>query len=137
MQKDKTILVAGCRGQIGTALTQALIDDLGPSQVIAADLAEKDENINCTYYQLDVTNKEKYETIVREHKVDYILHLAAILSSLGEKFPDLAYDVNVNGAYNALEIARDQGCQVYIPSSIAAFGGEVFQKWNTPDDSIL
>ena len=57
-----------------------------------------------------MTNKDKYEAIVKENKVDYILHLAAILSSLGEKFPDLAYDVNVNGATNALNIAREHNC---------------------------
>ena len=42
---DKKILVAGCRGQIGSALTQALIKDLGANQVIAADLIEEDTNI--------------------------------------------------------------------------------------------
>lgn len=51
---------------------------------MAADLAEEDENVNCKYYQLDVTDKAKYEHIVKEENVDYILHLAAILSSLGE-----------------------------------------------------
>jgi nucleoside-diphosphate-sugar epimerase len=63
--------------------------------------------------------------------------IAAILSSLGEKYPDLAYDVNVNGATNALEIAREHNCQVYIPSSIAVFGGDHFPKDNTPNDVIL
>lgn len=134
---EKTILIAGCRGQIGTALTQALINDLGAGQVIAADLAESDDNIQCKYEQLDVTNKEKYEAIVKDNKVDYVLHLAAILSSLGEKFPDLAYDVNVNGATHALNIAREHNCQVFIPSSIAVFGGNNFPKDNTPNDVIL
>jgi len=73
-------------------------------------LVENDDNINCKYVQLDVTNKEKYEAIVKENNVDYILHLAAILSSLGEKFPDLAYDVNVNGAKHALDIAKEHNC---------------------------
>lgn len=83
--KEKKILVAGCRGQIGTALTRALVSDLGSDKVIAADLVAEDSNIDCKYYQLDVTDKKKYETIVKEEEVDYILHLAAILSSLGEK----------------------------------------------------
>ena len=59
---------------------------------------------------MDVTDHKKYEQIVKDNKVDYILHLAAILSSLGEKYPELAYDVNVTGATNALNIARDYGC---------------------------
>ena len=66
--------------------------------------------MDCKYYKLDVTDGERYQQIVKENKVDYIVHLAAILSSLGEKYPQLAYDVNVNGATNALNIARDNDC---------------------------
>jgi hypothetical protein len=36
--------------------------------------------------------------------------LAAILSSLGEQYPELCYDVNVTGGTNALEVARDNNC---------------------------
>jgi nucleoside-diphosphate-sugar epimerase len=77
-------LVAGCRGQIGTALTNALIAELGEANVIAADLVESDPTIGCKYYKLDVTDKKTYKKIVETEEVDYILHLAAILSSLGE-----------------------------------------------------
>ena len=87
-----------------------MTEELGRDQVIACDLVETDANISCKYEQLDVTNKEKYEALVKDNKVDYILHLAAILSSLGEKYPDLAYDVNVNGAKHALDIAREHDC---------------------------
>ena len=96
--------------------------------MIAADLIEEDSNINCKYYKLDVTDKTTYEQIVKDEEVDYIIHLAAILSSLGEQYPALAYDVNVTGGTNALEIARDNNCQIYMPSSIAVFGGDTFQK---------
>ena len=109
-------------------LTQKLVDDLGSNQVVAADLVEEDSNINCKYYKLDVTDKVTYEKIVKEEEVDYIVHLAAILSSLGEKHPELAYDVNVTGGTNALELARDYNCQIFIPSTIGAFGGKTFQK---------
>jgi len=57
-----------------------------------------------------VTDKATYEKIVKDEEVDYIIHLAAILSSLGEQHPELAYDVNVTGGTNALEIARDHNC---------------------------
>jgi len=137
VQKDKKILVAGCRGQIGTALTQALVDDLGASSVVACDLVEHDDTINCKYEQLDITDKDRYEQLVKENDIDYILHLAAILSSLGEAHPELAYDVNVTGATHAMNLAKDYGCQLYMPSSIAVFGGEAFQKDQTPNDSIL
>lgn len=80
---------------------------------------------------------KKYESLVKENKIDYIVHLAAILSALGERFPDRANSVNVIGFLNAMNIARDYKCAIYCPSSIAVFGGENFPKVNTPDDTIL
>ena len=100
--------MAGCKGQIETALASALIDDLGHTQVIAVDLVDEDPTIACRYYKLDVTDFKIYEKIVQEEDVDYVLHHEATLYSLGEKYPDLAYDVNVNGAANALNIAKDR-----------------------------
>lgn len=107
-------------------MTQALIEDLGHTQVVAADLVDEDTTLACKYYKLDVTDFKTYEKIVQEEDIDYVLHLAAILSSLGEKYPDLAYDVNVNGAANAFNIAKENNCQLFVPSSIAAFGGDHF-----------
>ena len=80
---------------------------------------------------------DKYERLVKENKIDYIVHLAAILSALGEKFPDRAATVNVDGAINALNLARDNNLQVFIPSTIAVFGGDKFPKVKTPSDTIL
>jgi nucleoside-diphosphate-sugar epimerase len=79
--------------------------------------------MGCKYYQLDVTDGKKYREIVENEKVTYIVHLAAILSSLGERNFDLAYNVNIHGSKNALDIAKDNDCAVYIPSTIGVFGG--------------
>ena len=38
---------------------------------------------------------------------------------------------------NALNIAREYGCQIFVPSSIAVFGGNHFNKENTPLNCIL
>jgi dTDP-4-dehydrorhamnose reductase len=84
-----------------------------------------------------VSDFKTYERIVKENKIDYIVHLAAILSALGEKEPDRALKVNVDGAINALNLAREVKCQVFIPSTIAVFGGDKFPKVNTPVDTIL
>jgi len=86
---------------------------------------------------MDICDAAKYRKIVETNKVDYIIHLAGILSALGEKHPDLAIDVNVYGVVNALRIAKDNNCRIFIPSSIAVFGGNHFPKVNTPADVIL
>ena len=69
---------------------QALCDVVGKDNVIAADVSDKKVNLPCRYEQLDVCDFKRYDQIVQEHKVDYIVHLAAILSALGERFPDRA-----------------------------------------------
>ena len=55
-----------------------------------------------------------------------MVHMAGILSALGEQYPDLAIEVNVNGVVNALRIARDNHSRIFVPSSIAVFGGDFF-----------
>lgn len=71
-------------------LVQALCDVVGKDNVVAADISDKKVNLPCRYEQLDVCDMNRYEQIVSEHKIDYIVHLAAILSALGERFPDRA-----------------------------------------------
>jgi L-threonine 3-dehydrogenase (EC 1.1.1.103) len=73
---------------------------------------------------------------VEKYKVDTIYHLAAILSATGEKYPDLAYRVNVDGLHNVLEAARtNKVSQVFIPSTIGVFGPETPRR-NVPIETI-
>jgi nucleoside-diphosphate-sugar epimerase len=106
----------------------AICEVVGKDNVIAADISDKKVALPCRYEQLDVTDFKRYDEIIAEHKVDYIVHLASILSALGERFPDRATSVNVTGTINALNIARDRKCRIYIPSTIAVFGGNHFPK---------
>ncbi|CDW71851.1 nad-dependent epimerase [Stylonychia lemnae] len=131
------VLVAGCKGQIGLPLVHALCKEVGRENVVAADISDKKADLPCKFEQLDVADFGRYEKIVKDHKITYIVHLAAILSALGERFPDRANSVNVTGFLNAINLARDNKCKIYCPSSIAVFGGEHFPKVNTPDDVIL
>jgi len=75
--------------------------------------------------------------MVKSHKINNIVHLAGILSALGEKHPDLAVDVNVIGVINALRAAESTKSRIFVPSSIAVFGGEHFPKVDTPVDVVL
>ena len=118
-------------------LVRALCKELGPDRVIATDLEKQKFDFPCRFEQLDICDGDKYRSLVEKNKVNYIVHLAGILSALGERKPDLAIDVNVFGAINALKIARDNNCSLFLPSSIAVFGGEHFPKVNTPVDVIL
>ena len=114
-----------------------LCEELGAENVIATDVTEQRFDMPCKFERLDVTDEKNYKRLVKEHKINYMVHLAGILSALGERNPDLAIDVNVFGVVNAMRIAQANDIRIFIPSSIAVFGGEIFPKRRTPIDVIL
>jgi len=135
----KKILVTGATGQIGSELTIALRERYGNENVVAAGHRRKpSEKLLSTgpYETLDVRDRGSIERVVREYNIDTIYHMAAILSATGEEKPLLCWDVNINGLYNILEIAREKNLRVFHPSSIAVFGPET-PKDNTPQETIL
>lgn len=121
---NKTILVTGAAGQIGSELVPALRAAFGTDRVIATDVKEgPPELVDAGPWQLlDCTKPADIAAAVQRHRVDTVYHLAALLSAVGEKKPTLAYEVNLGGLFNVLEVAREQQCAVFTPSSIAAFG---------------
>lgn len=130
-------IVTGCQGQLGVPLVRALCQEVGQDNVLATDMGEQLFDFDCKYETLDITDSDRYNKLVKDNKIDYIVHLAGILSALGERNPDLAIEVNAYGSINALKIAREHKAKVYIPSTIGVFGGDVFEKHPTPVDSIL
>ena len=133
----KKILVTGSAGQIGSELTLKLVDKYGSDNVVATDLREAPDSLKqaCACELLDVKDCPKVQDTVKRHDVGTIYHLAAILSAVGERKPQLAWEVNMNGLYNILEAAREFGSAVFVPSSIAAFGPET-PKFDTPQDTL-
>ena len=136
----KRILVTGACGQIGSELTMALRERYGPENVVAAGhKTQPSEKLRTSgpFVFIDVTRRETVEEVVRRYDIDTIYHLAAILSAVGEKKPQLAWRVNMDGLYNILEIAREYDLvRVFWPSSIAVFGPETPRE-NTPQETVL
>jgi nucleoside-diphosphate-sugar epimerase len=138
MQKEK-ILVIGASGQIGVELTLALRKIYGNNNVIASDLRSQNPLLEGTgpYVSMDVMNKEMLHVQVIRQNITQIYLLAAILSATGEKSPNLAWNLNMQGLLNVLDIAREEKLtKVYWPSSIAVFG-PTSPKQNCPQQTII
>ncbi|MEJ2636072.1 MAG: NAD-dependent epimerase/dehydratase family protein [Calditrichia bacterium] len=133
------ILVTGACGQIGSELVLYLADQFGESAIIASDIKNPSSFIknNIPFFYLDVLDFAAVNRIVVEQNVGTIFHMAAILSAVGEKNPQLAYQINMQGLMNVLEAARQHHMEkIIIPSSIAAFGPDA-PKDKTPDNTIM
>jgi nucleoside-diphosphate-sugar epimerase len=139
-EKMHRILVTGAVGQIGSELTIELRCRYGAENVVATGHRTKPSRVlhdGGPFAYLDITRRETVEAVVDDYGIDIIYHMAAILSAVGEERPHLAWDVNINGLYNILEIARRrQLTRVFCPSSIAVFGPGT-PRDRTPQDTIL
>ena len=136
MQKEK-ILVIGSSGQIGTELVENLRSVYGTDNVIASDLKETEQAKQGPFETMDVMNAKQLGEVVKKHSITQVYLLAALLSATAEKMPKLAWDLNMQGLFNVLDLAKEKLIKkVYWPSSIAVFGPNT-PKINTPQYTIM
>ena len=137
MNADKDgVLVTGALGQIGSELTPYLKEIHGKEKVLATDIKSPEPDYDDAYEAVNILDKERMEKIVSEYGIGTVYHLAAILSANGEKNPDLAWKVNVDGLHILLDIAKKTELKIFVPSSIAAFGPETPRQM-TPQDTVM
>lgn len=140
MSTQGTVLVIGSSGQLGAELVAGLRQIYGRENVIASDIKDMDkEQIKefAPYETLNVLNAKRLFEIVRKYDVKQIYLLAALLSATAEKSPMFAWDLNMNGLFNVLDLAKEKYIdKVYWPSSIAVFGPTT-PRINTPQFTIM
>lgn len=131
------VLVTGANGQIGAELVPLLRSRYGAGAVVATDLHHAPALAAAgPFAYLDVTDASNLRRLVAEHNVNTIVHLASLLSAVGEKNPALAIQVNAHGSENVLEVAAAYKCKVFAPSTIAVFGPTT-PRDGTPNTTVL
>ncbi|QPF74260.1 NAD-dependent epimerase/dehydratase family protein [Roseateles sp. DAIF2] len=131
------ILIIGANGQIGSELAVELAARHGNANVITSDLAPEGRVPALRHEMLDVTDAAALAAIVKRHGITQIYHLAAALSATGEQHPMWAWDLNMKGLLNVLELARTQKLdKIFWPSSIAAFGPNT-PALDTPQTTVM
>lgn len=135
----KNILVVGATGQIGSELTMELRRRYGNDHVVAGYIESskpQGELKESGPSELaDVTDPAMLLAIVKKYNIDTIYNLAALLSVVAESKPKLAWQIGIDGLFNILEIARENNCAVFTPSSIGSFGATT-PHVNTPQDTV-
>ena len=133
------ILIIGACGQIGTELTLRLRKVYGKDNVIASDIREGTNELmeSGKFEFVDATDKEAILKLVKKYKITDIYLMAAMLSAMGEKHPQKAWNLNMNSLLTILEIAKDGFIKkIFWPSSIAIFGNST-PKQNTPQTTVM
>ncbi len=134
----KKIMITGALGQIGTELTLKLREIYGVDNVLATDLRRPEAGakvLEGPFEELDVTDAERMDKLASAFNADTIMHMAALLSATAEKDPVFAWNLNMGGLLNALEVARKYNMQFFTPSSIGAFGPSTPAD-NTPQVTV-
>jgi len=135
------ILVTGATGQIGSELVPFLREKYGEKNVVASDIRPPPSGYSKGPFEvLDVMNEPQLRGVFEGYEISWIIHLASMLSAVGEKNPNLAMKLNARGIEHVLELARTakhtSGVRVFAPSTIAAFGPST-PRDNVPDLTIM
>jgi len=135
------ILIIGANGQIGSELVGALAGQYGANNVIASDIGTVNVYQAARYTQLDVLDRTRLAKFIADENITQVYQLAALLSATGEKAPLKAWELNMDGLLNILEVARERGeagkpLRVFWPSSIAAFGPNTPAQ-HTPQYTVM
>ena len=136
---NKTILILGACGQIGTELTLALREKYGNDSIVATDIRqpEHSELLKGPFEVVDAGSASALRTVCEKHNIHTVYHLVAMLSATGEKFPMKAWDLNMQSLLHTLELAKEGVIKkLFWPSSIAVFGPTT-PKRNTPQQTIM
>lgn len=136
---QKSILIIGACGQIGTELTLALREKYGNEYVVASDIREGSETLmkSGPFEILDATDYNAIENVVMHYEIEEVYLMAAMLSATAEKFPVRAWDLNMGSLFNVLNLAKEKKInKLFWPSSIAVFGPNTPKK-NTPQHTIM
>jgi nucleoside-diphosphate-sugar epimerase len=124
--QSKAVLITGGTGFIGSHLARKLVQlgndvvllDLYPNEQSVMDIVDK-----VTIVKGDVAQYQSLLDIMKVHKIDSVIHTAAVLSVAAADELRAAYNVNIEGTFNLLEACRIQGVnRIIFLSSLAAFG---------------
>jgi len=120
------VLVTGGCGFIGLKFARRLLEKKHSVYLmdVSAEPLKKQPGLErITFIPGTVTCQAHLVNALKEHKIQWLAHLAARLSAPSEEDPWSTFEVNVRGLYHALEAARICGVERFVfTSSLASYG---------------
>lgn len=134
---EESIIIIGSNGQIGTELATALRLKYGESRVVTSDIRQPITASPGPFEIVNVLDKEALQSLFQKYRPTQVYLLAAVLSAVGEQQPKMAWDLNMTGLLNVLDLSVEYGVnKVFWPSSIAVFGPHS-PKEETPQYCVM
>jgi UDP-glucose 4-epimerase len=138
------VLVTGGAGYLGSTLVRSLARRLAgsgdPACIVATDVREvpREKREPGVEYVISDVRQPGLETVLREHAIDTVVHLAAIVTPGAKSNRELEYAVDVTGTKNVLEACVTSGVRrIIVTSSGAAYGYHADNpEWLTEDDPV-
>ena len=130
MAPPPVALITGANGEIGRSLLERLHAD-GRYRVVTLDLTPLPERFRPMCHETyagNILDRYLLDQLAAHHEIEVVFHLAALLSTRGERDPDLAHQINVEGTLHLMRMAQQQSARLgkpvrfVLPSSIAVYG---------------
>jgi len=120
----RSVLVTGAAGYLGSLLVADLAADPGGLEtIVGADIREPGRPIDGVTSVISDVRDPGLVDVLRDHDVDVVVHLAAIVSPGKKPDRELEYSIDVEGTRNVLESSLAAGVsKVIVSSSGAAYG---------------
>jgi UDP-glucose 4-epimerase len=139
----RRVLVTGGGGYLGLQVVAALAAQLGSDaerRVVSLDLREAPvaRRLAGVHYAAADIRDPGLVALLREHRIDTVVHLAAIVTPGGKSNREFEYQVDVEGTRNVLQACVSAGVgHIVISSSGAAYGYHADNPaWLTETDAI-
>lgn len=113
---NPVVLVTGANGEIGRALLPRLREN--GYRIVTVDLTplpEASRRYCVETYAGNILDRYLLDQVAAHHEIEVVFHLAALLSTRGERDPELAHQINVEGTLHLLRVAQSQSQRLGRP----------------------
>ena len=137
--RDRSVLVTGATGLVGSWLTRSLVDAGADVVCLVRDWVPQSELVSAgtldrvKVVRGDICDRDAMERAVGEYETGVVIHLAAqTIVGIANRNPISTFESNIQGTWNLLEACRRTGGvrSIVVASSDKAYGDQEVLPYN-------